>query len=175
MFTRTMPRLRARAAVAALALAALVCTRGARADVPQLPANAIGDDTFVLVHVDASKVDPDTIDKTLKAVLGPQAAMAQAGMADFREKYKHVVDAGAQSITITASGPVADGKEPNGIAYLKLKPGTDHAAVEKMIREEQAKSGKEEGKDMEIANDGDFMIMHKKGTPLPTSGSSDRG
>src|SRR5947209_20371293 len=63
-------------AAAALALAVLVCGR-ARAEAPQLPAKAIADDTFMVVHVDAAKVDPDSVEKTVNAILGPQAIMAQ--------------------------------------------------------------------------------------------------
>jgi hypothetical protein len=159
-------------AAAVLALA-LVCGR-ASAEAPQLPAKAVGDDTWLVVHVNAAKLDPDSIDQSLQAILGPQAAMAQQAMSDFRTKYKEIVDAGAQSMTIVASGPVGDGKEPNGVGYIKLKPGTDHAAVEKKIRDEQAKSGTKDADNTEFLNDGDYLIVHKKGTPMPAGGASDR-
>lgn len=171
MLLKQASRVTARAAALALvALAAL----NARADLPKLPEKAIADDTFLVVHIDAAKLSPESIDQTLTAVLGAQAGMAQQGMADYRAKYKQMIDAGAESITITAGGPVGGDKEPIGAGYIKLKPGADHAAFEKMIREEQAKNAKDQAKDMEVANEGDFMIVHEKGKALPTAGSADR-
>ena len=65
---------------AAALLAVAVLAAGRAVAGPELPPKAIADDTFLVVHVNASKVSPENVDQSLQALLGPQAALAQAGL-----------------------------------------------------------------------------------------------
>ena len=155
-------------ATAALALA-LVCVR-VQAEAPQLPATAIADDTYAVATMSVAKVDPTSLEAAAKAVLGQNFAMAQGGLAKYKEKYAAYSDSGAESVTFVMSGDPEQKKEP--VAYLKLKPGADHAAIETKIRADQAKEGKADETD--FSNEGDFLVMRKKGSDLPKGGAADR-
>jgi hypothetical protein len=162
----------ARAGLVAVVMAG-VCAFSLRAAPPELPSSAVGGDTYVVANMDVSKMTPDAVDAAAKAVLGQNFAMAQQGLQKYRDKYKEYADTGAEHVTFVASGdPTKGEKEPEPVVYVKLKPGTDHAAVEKKIREEQAKEGNAKADEMEFANQGDFLVMHKKGTALPSGGDA---
>ena len=169
MKLRTLPRRTVRTAVLAMAL---VCAR-AQAAAPPLPATAIAEDTYIVANINVPKLDPTSLEASAKVVLGANYAMAADGLAKYKAKYTDYVATGAESVTFVMSGdPTTDSKQPEPIVYVKMKAGADHAALEKKIRDDQAKEGKPQ--ETEITNDGDFMVMRKKGIALPTSGSADR-
>ena len=164
---RKLPRLTARAAVLALAV---LCARVQSA--VELPATAITDDTYVVANMSMAKLDPASLEASAKVILGANIAMAQEGLTKYKAKYDDYVSTGAESVTIVMSGDPSQGKEPEPVVYIKMKAGSDHKALEDKIKAEQAKEGKPQ--ETEISNDGDFMVMRKKGTALPTAGSADR-
>ena len=170
MDVRKMSRLTARVAVLSLAL---MCGR-VNAAAPQLPASAIADDTYLVATISVAKLDPASLDAAAKAVLGAQAAMVADGLAKYKAKYDEYAGTGAEAVTFVLSGtPQQEGKpDPEPVVYVKFKPGSDQAMAEKKVREAQAKEGKPD--EMEITHEGDFMVMHKKGTEMPKSPSADR-
>lgn len=144
---------------------------------PQVPDSAVASDTFALVNLNLQKIDPDSVEATAKAVMGPMAALATAKLADFREKYKEFTDAGAEDMIVAASGDPTGDKEPNAVAYVKFKSGTDHAAVEAKVKEESAKEAQKLGKqpeDMNLSWEGDFLVINKKGAEAPKGGDAER-
>ncbi len=168
MNVRNFSRLTARAALLA---AVLMCAR-VQAAAPQLPASAIADDTYMVGTISVAKLDPASLDAAAKAVLGAQAAMVADGLAKYKAKYDEYAGSGAESVSFVLSGDPNQDKKPEPVVYVKLKAGTDHAAIEKKVREAEAKEGKPD--EMDITHDGDFMILHKKGTELPKGGAAER-
>ena len=167
---RNVSRLTARAAAAALALAVL-CAR-AQAAAPQLPASAIVADTYAVILVDIAKVDPASVQASANALLGAQAAMATEPLAKYKAKYDEFTGIGAATVTIVVGGEMDGPKPPEPVVYVSLKPGSDVAAAEAKVRELQAKEGK--GDQMEVTHDGDFLVLHSKGSELPKEGAADR-
>ena len=155
-----------RAAVLALGL---MCVR-AWAGGPQLPATAIGEDTFVVVAINPAKLDAPSLDATVKAILGDNAAIAKDGLEKAKAQFSEMNEAGAEQMTIVVSGKDMV-NPPQPIVYVKMKPGADHAAAEKLIRAHEVQEHTEAS---EISNDGDFLITRKKGTALPTAASPER-
>src|SRR5579862_1285322 len=109
---------------AALFLAAsALLNMSAKAALPDLPASAVVSDTFVVVHLDAAKMDPASIDQAVQTLLGPAAGFVAPKVQVFKDELKQMTDAGAQSLTVVASGDPNAG-EPAVIGYMKLKPGS---------------------------------------------------
>jgi hypothetical protein len=155
----------------AFTAAALFCLRSMAAD-PAIPASGITNDTFLVVHMVGAKVDPASVEAAARSVLGANfPPQAQEGLAKYKEKYDEYAKAGAESVTMVVSGdPTKDTatSKPQPLIYLKLKPGSDHAAVEQKIRADEAKEGKGDDK-TEISHEGDYLVMREKGTPPPGS------
>lgn len=166
MDLRKFPR---RATFAAALALAFLCA-WVQAAAPQLPPSAIADDTFMVATVDVAKFDPASLDASAKVILGASYAFVAEGLAKYKAQYEAYAGTGAESVTFVVGGDPAQNPEP--IFYVKLKAGADHAALEKKIRDEAAKEGKPV--EAEFSNDGDFMVMRKKGTKLPEAGSPDR-
>jgi hypothetical protein len=146
-----------------------VCPR-TQAAVPKLPDSAYADDTYAIIHLDGAQVDPEKVEAAAKALLGPQAAMATEGLAKYKEKYTEYRAAGAESLTLVMSGDPNAEKKADPVGYLKLKAGTDPTALMAKIKADQAKEAKQP--EMEMAQDGDFVVMHTKGVDLPKGGSN---
>jgi hypothetical protein len=141
-----------------------------------VPESAVGPDTFMVAHVNMTKVDPAQIDASIKAVMGPAAPAVNKGMDEYKDKFKEMTDAGVESLTIVASGD--PDKEPVGVGYAKLKSGADHAAAEAKFKEEQAKEAAKhpdaKPDEADVTWEGDYMVIHKKGEALPKGGDSAR-
>jgi hypothetical protein len=116
------------------------------------------------------KIDPASVEAAAKAMMGPSFAAVQEGLTKYKEKYEEMTQSGAESVSIVVTGKPED-KEPNAAVYVKMKPGADHAAAEKKLREAQAK---EKGDDMDISNEGEFLVMRKKGVEPIKGGQADR-
>lgn len=175
LLTRRAPsRLKLAAAGMVLALACAPLTRAA----VKVPESAVAADTFLVAHVNMSKIDPVQIDAAIKAVMGANAPAVNKGMDEYKDKFKEMTDAGVESLTIFASGDPTGDKEPIGLAYAKLKPGADHAAAEAKFKEEQAKEAAkhpdQKGDEADVTWEGDYMVLHKKGTDLPKGGDGAR-
>jgi hypothetical protein len=157
------------AGIAALTLALI----GARvqAEGVKLPASAIGAETFAIITMSIPKMDPASVEAAAKAVMGSSFASVQDGLTKYSEKYKEMSDSGAETVSIVVTGK-PDDKEPNASVYVKMKPGADHAAAEKKIREAQAKEPG--GDDMDITNEGDFLVMRKKGAEVIKGSEGER-
>ena len=129
----------------AVLLAALALLNSpVRAALPELPSSAVVADSFLVVHLDGSKIDPASIDQSVQVILGPSAAMVGPKLQMFKDEIKDMTDAGAQSLTVVASGDPKSG-EPAITGFVKLKPGTDHAAFQQKMRDEQAKQAQANG------------------------------
>jgi hypothetical protein len=137
----------------------------------KLPMNAISEDTFLIATVDLAKVDPTVLAATAKAALGEKAGDADEMLSSYKTKYEKFAGKGAESLTIILRGDPDQQKEPEPVFYVKFKADADHAAVEKQIREEE---GEANPSPLEISNDGEFMVLRKKGVELPAAGSEER-
>jgi hypothetical protein len=161
-------------AIALAFAAALLCDRASAAD-PAIPASGITNDTFLVVHMVGAKVDPASVEAAARSILGANfPPNAQEGLSKYKEKYEEYSKAGAESVTMVVSGdPTKDTgtSKPQPLIYLKLKPGSDHAAVEQKIRADEAKEGKGDDK-TEISHEGDYLVMREKGTPAPSGGGN---
>jgi hypothetical protein len=171
MNTRKLSRVR-RIGALALAFVALLwsAARAGAAD-PAIPASGIGNDTFLVVHMNGAKVDPASVEAAARSILGANFPPgAQDGLSKYKEKYEEYSKAGAESVTMVVSGdPTKENTRPQPLIYVKLKPGTDHATVEQRIRADEAKEGKGE-QQTEFSHEGDYLVMREKGTPAPASG-----
>jgi hypothetical protein len=156
--------------VAVVMALALACAR-ARAAGVDLPASAVSGETFAVAKLDVSKMAPAALEAAAKTVMGANAAMAQGAIDKYKAQYEDYAKS-AESATFVMSGDPNQDKNIQPVVYVKLKPGSDHAAVEKKIREDQAKNGK--GEEMDISHEGDFVVMRKKGSVAP-SGGGDAG
>lgn len=143
----------------------------AQAAPPKLPANAISDDTFIVATVDLAKIDPAVLTASAKAALGEKAGDADEMLNGYKTRYEKFAGKGAESVTIVMRGDPDQQKDPEPVFYVKFKPDADRAAVEKQIREEE---GEANPLPMEISNDGEFMVLRKKGVELPAAGSEKR-
>jgi hypothetical protein len=139
-----------------------------RAALPELPTSAVVADSFLVVHVDGSKIDSASLDQSVQVILGPAAGSVAPKLQMFKDELKEMTEAGAESLTVVASGdPKA--AEPAVTGFVKLKPGTDHAAFQQKMRDEQAKEAQAAGgktPEMDIKDDGDFVIVRDKNSPV---------
>jgi RNA polymerase sigma factor (sigma-70 family) len=136
----------------------------------ELPSSAILADTFVLINIDQSKLDANSIDQTVQTLLGPLAGMAAPKVQMIENETKLMTDAGIESLTIVVSGDPTGPVEPAMTGYVKLKPGTDHATVQQFIRNQQLELLPVHGNKaalLDMSDDGDFIVVRGKG--LPTS------
>jgi hypothetical protein len=136
-----------------------------------LPVTAIADDTFFVATIDLTKVDPATLEATAKAALGDKAGELDDLLAQYKTHHEKYAGKGAEVATVVFRGDPDNGPGPEPIFYVRFKPGADHAAVEKQIREDEGENNPEA---LEITHDGDFMLLRKKGVTPPEEGSSDR-
>jgi hypothetical protein len=136
-----------------------------------LPPTAIADDTFIIATLDLTKLDPATLEATAKAALGEKAADADDLLGSFKTHYEKFAGKGAESITAVISGDPDQQKGPKTIFYVRFKQGADHAAVEKQIRDSE---GEGNPTPLEIIHEGDFMLIHEKGSEPPQAGSEPR-
>ncbi|MDB5292129.1 MAG: hypothetical protein JWL69_3370 [Phycisphaerales bacterium] len=173
-----MPKFKLKMAGAAAVLA-MVCLR-ANAAGPVLPPDAIGADTVMVMHADSSTFTPDGVRKAATAVLGPNAAQGNQGLAKFEEKYNAVLKAGGQSVTMiqgdkpkaAAGAPEAGpGANSQGVVYIQLKPGADVDAIQKAISDEMQPTERENAV---FEKKGDFLMMHKKGEAPPVAADATR-
>jgi murein DD-endopeptidase MepM/ murein hydrolase activator NlpD len=156
---------------AAALVAAMACLR-ANAAAPVLPPGAIDADTVVVAHADAASFTPESVRKAATAILGPNAAQGNQGLAKFEEKYNAVLKAGGQSLTMVsedkskAAGAADGAAAPSGqgIMYIQLKPGADVDAIEKTILEDMRAEEREKAV---FEKKGDFLVMHQKGEIPP--------
>ncbi len=155
------------AVAAVLSLASL----SVRAELPALPGNAIGDDSVAIIQLNPGKLDPASVKASVKAILGGQAGMADEGLNSFQAKYDEIIKAGAQSMTMVFGTPAKKGDEPKGAAYVQMKPGTDPAALQKLI---QADMKGPEAEQSVFETSGNFLVMHKKDVALPTKASPEQ-
>jgi hypothetical protein len=175
---RTVHRpLRRGAALALASFALLLAGSRAASAADVVPASGVGANTFVVGKIDINKMTPASLDSAAKAVLGPLAdnPKFREGLDEYRQKYDQYTKAGAESVTMVMSGdPTKDEKEPQPVVYLKLKPGSDPAAVEQMIRADQEKNKAKNPnqKDTDITHEGDYIVMREKGAPVAPGGDA---
>ncbi len=149
-----------------------LCQLSANAGTLKLPANAINDDTFFVVTVDAAKADPDTLATTVKAAIPDKAAMLDKSLEEYKTRYQKFVDAGLASASIVLAGdPDKQPAGPEPIFYLQFKPGSDQSAAEKLIRDDE---GENNPSPAEITHDGDFMVVRKQGLEPPQTASDEK-
>ena len=161
MKLKSFSRFTARAASVVLSMA---CVQAFAA--PKLPEKAIGAETFVVINMDIAKVDPASVEAAANALLGAQAAMATEGLAKYKAKYQEY-SSKMESLTLVMSGD-PNAKEPEPVAYAKVKEGVDRDALLAQIKEEQAKNGKN-AEDTVWSYEGDFLVMRKKGVEPQTA------
>lgn len=139
---------------------------------PKLPANAIADDTFFIATLDFSKLDPATVEAGAKAALGDKLAIVDELLGVYKAHYEKYAGKGVKSVTLILRGdPDQQRQGPEPIFYVRFKPGSDQAAVEKQIREEE---GENNPAALEITHDGDFMVLRTQGREPPETGSEER-
>jgi len=141
----------------------------APSSLPNLPSSAIVSDSYVVINIDATKLDPASIQQTVQAMMGPLALMVAPKVQTLEDEAKQMIDAGVQSVTIILSGEPSAG-DPLGAGYIKVKPGVDHAAVQQKIRDEEAKqmgiNGVQAKELLDMSDDGDFIVIRGKGAPI---------
>lgn len=142
-----------------LCCAAVLLPLFSRAEPLKLPVGAIAEDTFLVARVDLAKADPAVLEATAKAALEDKAEVADGLLGPFKEHYPQYKEKGIESAAVVMSGDPDAASEPRSAFYLKLKEGADHAPVEAMIREQAGEKAVEK---MEIAGDGDFVIVRPK-------------
>src|SRR5581483_9481377 len=168
---------------AAVCVAALAAAR-AQAATPQLPDNAIGEDSIVVATFDPSKLTADALQASSQAVMGPNAQRNQQKISDFQKKRDAIVAAGGEAAAMVVSMPPkaaaagagadADAASPPGpkpVMYVKMKPGADAKALENAITQDMEPAEKDK---TQFDHQGDFLVMHEKGQTLPTAGSPER-
>lgn len=170
----------------------LLCGIRANGAAPKLPEKAIGPDTIVVIHMGGATLTPDALRQAAEAVLGDNAARANDQIAKYQEKYDKAIKAGVQSMTFVGRfDPQADAKAAkpkpaaanaadqgnensdanNGVAYIRLKPGADTAAIQKMLSDEMDPAQKAK---TVFNKDGEFLVMHQKDEKLNASGDRTR-
>lgn len=154
-----------------IALALGLLAAYARAEPPQLPKNAITDDTFLVATARLSKTTPDALEAAMKASLGDKAAAdAEEFLAHFKKYHEAATTAGADTATVALRvGPNAG--PPLTVVYVHFKPGSDHAALENQVRDDE---GDNNPNPTVITHDGDTMVLHKKDAAPPEAGSDER-
>jgi hypothetical protein len=173
-FLRRFRMFRRKIALLASVLVALGAARLAHAGMPQLPADAINDNTFVVAHIDAS-MDPADVKATVEAIYGPDAPAHEPDLTKYQAKHDAMIKAGAKSMTIVVSSPADAATNPTAkpisISYIETGSGADDAAIEQgatadMPADLAAKTT--------WSRSGDFLVMRQDdGGALP-AGSSDR-
>src|SRR5947209_2459693 len=101
-----------------------------------VPTNAIGEDTFLVATINLAKVDPAVAQATAKAAFGEKAGDMDDLLAGFKTYHEKYATTGAETVTVVMSGDPDKQSERQPIFYIRFKPDSDHAAVEKQIREE---------------------------------------
>jgi hypothetical protein len=137
----------------------------------KLPPNAIADDTMFIATVDFVKADSATVDATAKAVLDDNLGPVGELLGQYKTHYEQYAGKGVESVTVVVRFNPDQRQEPDPVVYVKFKPGTDQAPVEKQIILDE---GENNPVAMEISHDGDYMVLRMKGVELPAAGSEER-
>jgi len=151
-------------------MVAMMCLR-AHAAAPTLPPGSIAPDTIVVIHLDAAGISPESLKTAAQTILGANAKVADEAVAQFKEKYDKAIAAGAVSATMVVGADKKDGgaDKKNGAIYIKLKPGADAKALEKMIKSDM--KGEEKEKTVFTEKDG-YLVIHEKDMPLSDKSDS---
>ncbi len=165
--------------MAALALVAMCVGRTARAAGIELPPEAIGPDTFFVIHADAAHLTPDQIRAAAATAMGDNADQANDFIASFRERYDKAVKAGVESVVVigTSSQRVgdagnnlnADGKQNQRgmnppVVWFRLKAGGDMKALEQALMKDVPEKQRGEILFDQVEN---WVVMHRKGQEAP--------
>lgn len=141
-----------------------------QATLPDLPINAIDEQTFFVGNLDLTKVNPALIDATFIALFGDKTNGMDDFVKGFQSQYAKYGDKGAESVSVIVHGDPNQQKPGEAIMYVEFKPGTDQAALVKQIRQEDVEG---HFAALEISQQGDFMVIRKAGVSLPTNGSTE--
>ncbi|HZL36311.1 MAG TPA: hypothetical protein VFC78_13415 [Tepidisphaeraceae bacterium] len=177
----------------AMALWILTAYLPARAAAPELPPDAVAPDTLAVIHMDMTRFTPAALRQAANTVLGPNAAMFNASLASFQEKYDKGQAAGLQSMTLIVGSPKkavagagaaavpgspavgapgAAPAAPQAVVYLRLQPGADPKALQALIEKDMAPPQRAKA---QFKQSGNYLIMHDEGVALPTQSDSTRG
>lgn len=168
--------------IGASAMLVLVGIGAQAAEVQRLPADAVGKDTTVVVSVNAAKCTPDAMREAAQAVFGPNdpnLAKINQAIDQFNEQvYK---DGLAKVETITVVGKFdpfsqhpggANDPAEQGVAYTRLKPGTDSKTLEKWLSD---KWQSEDRQKATFDHEADFTVIHLKSQKLEHASDAGRG
>jgi len=137
--------------VAGLLLVSAVATmaRFGYADKIELPARAVTADSQIVVRIDATAISADDLEKSkaaIVAMMGDLAKDAGPSKDDWQQMLdsrKSLTDTGVQQMVVIV-GDLMQGP-PKPIVTLKLKTGSDPAAVEKALKDIDAANAKKAG------------------------------
>lgn len=154
--------------IGASALLMLVGVRAQAAAIERLPADAVGKDTTVVVSLNASKCTPDAMREAARAVFAPNdpnLAKINQAIDQFNEKYYKGGLTGVETVTAVGKFDPFTANDPgeNGVAYVRLKPGTDSKTLEKWITDSMQPEDRQKAA---FDHDAEFMVMHPKGQKL---------
>lgn len=169
----------------AMGMCVLMACLTARAAAPELPPDAVGTDTSVVVHLNPAQFTPANLRSAMQAVMGPNAQQLEPNIAKFEAAYKKAQDAGVESMTLvftpaaSAAEPPAAGAAqpppakngPQGLVYMKLKSGADPAAVEQAVKSDMSDEQKNA---TDFKSAGKYLILRDKGQPIPTKSDDAR-
>lgn len=141
-----------------------------QAALPDLPVNAIDEQTFFVGTLDLTKVNPGSIDATFIALFGDKTNGMDDFVKGFKTQYAKYGDKGAESVAVIVHGDPNQQKPGEAFLYVKFKSGTDQPALVKQIRQEDVDG---HFAALEISQQEDFMVIRKIGVALPTAGSAE--
>jgi hypothetical protein len=144
----------------------------AQAAAPTLPPEVIGSNTIGVIHVDAAHLNPDALQGTATAVLGPNASKVAEQLKTFKEYFDKANTAGVIAVTAVMGSekkvegaPPTDGPgKPDSVVYFQLKAGADVKAIEAMATDKMPPAEKEK---TVFDQAGDFLAMHPKDAEFP--------
>jgi hypothetical protein len=150
--------------------AAMLMARPATAEVA-LPPDAVGPDTFLVIHIDAAKLSPEAIHQAAAASLGRNAdKIVNDQLGDYEQQYQQWTQAGIEETVVIVSGKSFD-QEPQMASYSKLKPGADETAVKKLIQKAVASDS---AGAWEAQRKGEYLVAYAKGRAPAKKGDAAR-
>ena len=142
----------------------------AKAEV-SLPPDAIGPDTFLVIHIDAAKLSPESVHQAAAATLGRNAdKIINDQLGDYQQQYEQWVKAGIEETIVTVGGKSPD-EQAQVASYSKLKAGADETAVKKLI---QNAVGSDSAGGWEAQRKGEYLVGYPKGRAPAKKGDAAR-
>lgn len=124
------------------------------------------------MHVELARIDPTSVRGTVRDILSGVAPQSTGGadatLAVLQIAYESLTSAGLQSFNLILTAR-KDDQPPDWAAYIQVRPGSDDAALQKMLT---AQSKAEELP--KFAHVGGYLVEYGHDQELPTHGSPTR-